>query len=82
VGNATGDTAGKLASAGVLMLKDNKWWNEFPKNPVNTQYLRFLKTPQAKLGTSFEASLEDFSKRTKDINSPIKTQYTDFLELL
>jgi len=61
-----------------MEIKNNKWWNTFPKNPTQTQYLRFLKSPKAKFGTQFEKSLEDFDKKMKEINNPIKTEYSDY----
>ena len=39
-----------------------RFWNAMPKNPTQTKYLRFMKTPKATLSTSFEDSVENFRR--------------------
>lgn len=50
------------------------------KNPTQTMYMRFLKSPASKLDSDFNKSQEDFNKQIKDINKPIKTDYSGYLE--
>jgi hypothetical protein len=53
-------------------MKNNKFWNVPPKNPTQTMFRRFQKTPKADL---FE--LPDI---TKDFKKRMKTRYSKFME--
>lgn len=53
-------------------LRQSVWWNEFPKNPTQTSYLRFLKTPKAEIPNP----LKDVFPKVFE-NDVFKTAYSD-----
>ena len=53
-------------------LGQSRWWNEFPKNPTQTAYLRFLKTPKSGLPDPFKDRIGDVFKSDR-----FKTTYSD-----
>ena len=55
----------------------NTLWNIFPKNPTQTRYLRFLKTPDSEIKTMFTESVSNFNQKKKDL---FLTKYSKFLE--
>jgi len=63
-----------------MEIKNNKFWNTFPKNPTQTKYFRFIKTPQAEIKTEFTESLDKLDKLQKDMSKLPKTIYSEFLE--
>ena len=41
-----------------------KWWNAPIKNPTQTRYLRFLKTPTGKLKSQFTDISDEFKNKS------------------
>ena len=58
-------------------LKTSWWENQFPKNPTQTHYIRFFKSPENKLKTKFTESEEKFDRL---VSSGLQTTYSEFLE--
>jgi len=53
--------------------EDYEWRNTFPRNPIQTKYLRFLKKPDSNLKTDFtdirdefQAQMQSFKKAMED----------------
>lgn len=62
-----------------MKLDQSKWVNLFPRNPTQTKYLRFLKTPNAKMNTLFTDNEQEFKKNTL-LPDRLKTVYSDLWE--
>jgi len=58
---------------------EDKWRNLPPRNPTQTRYLRFLKTPSGEVKTSYIQRAEKSFNKHKDV---FKNRYTDILERL
>lgn len=54
-------------------LKFSKWVNQPLKNPVQTRYRRFVKTPGAELSSPFTDSEKKFKSMLRDT---LKTHYS------
>jgi len=52
-------------------LKEYDIWNSFPRNPVQTTYLRFMKKPQTGLDTEFNKMQREFQEIMK---KPLKVK--------
>jgi hypothetical protein len=64
-----------------LQEAKHRFDNRFPKNPTQTIYFRFERTPKAPLKTMFTESVENFARLQKDINrNRLETKYSRFLE--
>ncbi len=58
----------------------DKLRNVFPKNPTQTMYSRFLRSPESSLETQFDKVEREFRRRF--IETKLKTVYSDYLEPL
>jgi hypothetical protein len=61
-------------------LGADKLRNVFPKNPTQTVYSRFLKSPESDLETQFSKTERAFRRRF--IETKLKTIYSEYLEPL
>lgn len=58
-------------------LKTSWWDNQFPRNPTQTHYNRFLQKAGNTVRSKFTESKEKFDK---EVGSALQTVYSDFLE--
>jgi hypothetical protein len=55
----------------------NALWNIAPRNPTQTAYTRFLKTPEGRMRTAFTDAQDAFQAMGDNV---LKTAYSDILD--
>jgi len=58
-------------------LERHKWVNQFPQNPTQTHYLRFLENPGRVLKSAFTKNKDEFENNLK---GKLETRYTKLFE--
>jgi hypothetical protein len=59
------------------VINRSYWDNQFPKNPTQTMYLRFIKSPQAKIQSAFSEAQKEYQEKKAN---RLRTRWTELME--